>query len=228
LKIYAIAIRVLLGVSVVAGCALFAVGQSFAQEVTVDAFQYRYEETRDEGGFMMHDFSDPPFVSVGLRDWRAPETVGDFGLMYTTEVGGGKTDYRGRNAGVQTKTYYRARGEVYLAYRMTEIVTPFAGLGYRFIHDDSGGSHTENGGTAYDRQNHLFYIPMGLQFDPTEKLSFKLQANFVLRGLQYSYLTDTDPSYENAINKQDKGYGFDITGVYKFTPSWSTYGFYRF
>lgn len=199
-----------------------------AAELTFDLSDYRYREEDDFGNFQMHDEAKPVFASLGIRDWDRPETQGGFKFNYTGEVTAGRTHYQGRNAGVQRKKYYKARMEGLLSYRVNDLVSPFVGLGFRFVHDDSGGHPSANGGIAYDRQNYLLYLPFGFQIDPVENLSIKAQGNAVLRGWQISYLKDTNPNYQTAHNDQDKGWGFDVTANYKVTESWSMYSFYRY
>ena len=211
------------------GCVLAGAGSvASAAELTADLTNYRYREEDDKGSFLMRDESKPPFIGLGIRDWDGPKTVGSFGLMYTGAAAGGRVSYHSRRSGTQKKKYYKARAEGYLAYRATDVLTPFAGLGFRFLHDDSGGHPTTNGGIGYDRQNYLLYVPFGVKAEPTENLSVKLQANALLWGMQISYLKDTSPNYQTAHNIQDKGWGVDATVNYRFTEHWSGYTFARY
>lgn len=199
-----------------------------AAEVTLDISDYSYEETQ-EGRFFMADDSDPPFVSLGIRDWDRPATDGSFGFMYTGEGTAGRVAYDSQKSPPIHKTYYKARFEGYLAYRINQYFTPYIGLGYRFLHDDSGGKIGSDGGIFYDRQNHLAYLPVGVRVDPFENWSFKLQANYLIKGWQISYTTDGRPAgYSDAHNKQDKGWGVDFTANYQLNDKWSAYGFFRY
>jgi len=208
-----------------AGLALAGIGCARAAELTLDISDYSYEET-DEDGFFMDDDSDPPFVALGLRDWNRPKGKGQFGFMYTGDATAGRVAYNSPNSGKIHKTYYRARIEGYLSYRLDDVFTPYIGLGYRFLHDDSGGTIGDNGGIFYDRQNHLTYLPIGVRVDPFDDWNFKLQFNPVIKGWQISYTTDGRPAgFSDAHNKQDKGFGFDITANYRINDKWSAYGF---
>jgi len=168
------------------------------------------------------------FGSLGIRDWDRPQADGKFGLMYTGEVTAGMVSYHSRSSGTTKKMYYKGRLEGYIGYRINTYLTPFAGLGYRFLHDDSGGDRGFNGGIFYDRQNHLFYLPFGLRIDPMDKLSIKAQANAVLRGLHISYTSDGREKYPDAHNEQDKGWGVDFAANYQIAEKWSMYSFYRY
>ncbi|MEK9725303.1 MAG: hypothetical protein VW405_17730 [Rhodospirillaceae bacterium] len=176
----------------------------------------------------MSDHSKPQFLSLGLRDLDRPAANGDFGFMFAGEASAGRVSYHGRNAGTQKKKYAKTHLEGYLTYRAGDNLTLFGGLGYRFLHDDSGGHPTSNGGIAYDRQNHLGYAPFGFHIDPMKNLSFKIQANWVLRGWQMSQTEDTDPSYPNPNNIQDEGWGIDLSANYQMTEKWAAYTFVRY
>lgn len=118
--------------------------------------------------------------------------------------------------------------EGYVAYRFNELFTPFAGLGFRIVYDDSGGQHSANSGDFYDRRNMLLYVPVGVRVNPIKDLSLKTQGNYLLRGWQKSYNSDTFDQYPNAHNTQDEGWGVDVTVNYQMTDKWSAYSFYRY
>lgn len=230
-----VGLRILSGFLGLTGLALAGVmlnagigSATHAAELTFDITNYRYREEDNNNEFLMRDESKPPFVGLGIRDWDRPKTEGSYGFMYTGEVAGGRVSYHSRNSGTQKKKYYKARAEGYLAYRANEAITVFGGLGARFLHDDSGGHPTTNGGIGYDRENLLVYLPLGVQFDPIDNLTIKAQGNVLLRGWQISYLKDTDPRYQTAHNIQDKGWGIDLTADYRFSEKWSAYSFFRY
>jgi len=173
------------GALALAGVMLTGVGAATAAELTLDVSDYSYEETENDS-FKMADDSDPPFVALGIRDWDRPKENGKFGLMYTGEGTVGRVAYDSANSGTLKKRYYRARMEGYLGYRLNDYATPYVGIGYQFLHDDSGGKIGDNNGIFYDRQNHLLYMPFGVRVDPMDKLSLKLQANLLIKGMQIS------------------------------------------
>lgn len=211
-----------------AGVLLAGPVHAYAAELTFDLSDYAYREEDDSGYFLMRDESKVAFGSLGIRDWDVPAADGAFGLMYTAEGTAGMVSYHSRSSGTVKKMYYKARMEGYLGYRLNTHVTPFVGLGYRLLHDDSGGDHGDNGGTFYDRQNHLLYMPFGVRANPTENLSLKAQANAVLKGWQISYTSDGQTGYPDAHNTQDKGWGLDFAADYRVSEKWSTYTFFRY
>lgn len=210
------------------GVSLAGADVARAVDLTFDVTDYSYSETDDNGNFQMTDDSKWPFLSLGVRDWDRPAEDGKFGLIYNGEATYGHTHYHGRSAGTMMKRYYKGRLEGNLTCRLNDMITPFAGLGYRIVHDDSGGHFPSNGGVSYDRQNHLVYVPFGFLINPVENLTFKAQANAVLLGRQISFTSDGDTGYPDGHNQQDKGWGVDFAADYRMTEKWSVYGFYRY
>lgn len=200
---------------------------SYALDITFDLSNYKYRETDDNGNFQMSDDAASPFVSVGIRDWDMPKSVGKFGLMYTAEVTHGRVNYDSKNSGVVKKTYNKARAEAYVTYRTDKILSPFVGFGYRYLRDESGGQIGENGGVFYDRRSRYYYAPVGVVINVTDKFTFKGQYNFFIKGEQKSYLMHTNPGYPNVSNEQDDGWGADFTLNYQATENLSLYSFYR-
>jgi opacity protein-like surface antigen len=189
-------------------------------DITFDASYYYYEEPN-----FMNDTSDPVFVSLGLRDWETPikpDTPWQF--IYTTEITRGWVKYSG--SGTLDKDYYKFRGEAYAGYKIDKF-TPFIGLGYRWLYDDSGGQTSSTGALAYDRQSQYLYLPAGAIFEFGENFMVKGQFNLLLAGRQTSYLSDI-AGFSDVENDQTSGWGVDITLDYKLNEKVSLYSFYRY
>ena len=197
-----------------------------AGEITFDISHYLYEETTDSGAFFMRDESDPLFLSFGARNWESPKTGGAIGLMYTGDLSYGQVAYTG--SGTSQSNYYKARMEGYLAYRMSQRLTPFVGLGYRWLYDDAGGTTTSTGTLGYDRRSQYFYAPIGATFNVTDRLSVKGQYNYFIKGKQSSYLSTASRAYSDVENDQDSGWGMDITGIQKWNDHINLYVYYRY
>jgi len=195
-------------------------------ELTLDISSYAYEETTDAGAFFMSDDSAPVFYSIGIRDWSQPIEDSKFGFLYTGELTYGQVDYFS-SSGTLIKDYYKGRFEGYAAYRINKQISPFLGLGYRYLFDASGGSQTSTGALGYDRLSQYLYAPIGVRFDPVDKLSIKAQYNFFLLGNQTSYLSTASSAFSDIDNEQKGGWGVDITANYEINDKWSTYGFFR-
>ena len=193
-----------------------------SKEITLDLNYYYYEEPN-----FMDDTSDPTFISLGIRDWEPKNTTDSkYDFLYTTEVTRGWVSYSSNGTGTADKDYYKFRGEAYLGFKQKDF-TPIIGLGYRWLYDDSGGVVTSTGHFGYDRQSQYLYVPMGAIFNLNDKFKIKGQFNYLLRGIQTSYLSNAG-SYTDLENRQTTGWGTDFTVDYKVNDKTSIYSFYRY
>jgi hypothetical protein len=94
-------------------------------------------------------------------------------------------------------------------------LSPFAGLGYRYLYNDLRGYATQGGTTflGYRRYSHYVYAPLGLtlRFDAGNRwvLAPTLEYDVFLRGWQVSRLTDTGfAGITDATNHQKHGRGY--------------------
>ena len=105
--------------------------------------------------------------------------------------------------------------------------TPYIGLGYRYLLDDSGGRLTTTNNWSYDRESQYVYIPLGVEtstaLDPHWSIEAMIEYDLFLWGLQKSHLGDGgqyNPLYAGypvVENKQEKGFGFrgGVKAVYQ-------------
>ena len=194
-----------------------------AAELTIDIGNYKYEEEVN-GAFFMRDESDPLFFSVGLRDWDKP-SINELKFLYTAELTYGQVEYTG--SGTMTKDYYKARFESFLAHDI-EGLSPFIGIGYRQLYDNSGGTVTSTGALGYDRRSQYLYVPVGVMANISDELLFKGQYNHFLSGKQTSYLSNAVSVCNDIDNTQDEGYGFDAAFIYKMSEKFTLFSYYRF
>lgn len=86
------------------------------------------------------------------------------------------------------------------------ILTPYIGLGYRYLNDDLS---IAVGG--YERESSYFYSPIGIEtiteLDNGWFLGAILEYDYFWRGTQISHLSDVNPGYNNPENEQKAGYG---------------------
>lgn len=89
-------------------------------------------------------------------------------------------------------------------------VTPYAGLGYRYLFNDGRGE-TSTGAIGYRRYSQYLYIPLGLtmrfQTDSGWVVAPTVEYDYFLRGRQRSMLSDTAIGFNDATNRQKKGRG---------------------
>lgn len=95
-------------------------------------------------------------------------------------------------------------------------ITPYIGLGYRYLMDDNGGETIYYGHTgywSYDRESKYIYMPIG--FDIVRKLAdrwtigLNFEYDIFLDGEQTSHFEDgpAGSNYDTMVNEQDEGYG---------------------
>ena len=86
-------------------------------------------------------------------------------------------------------------------------LTPFAGIGYRYLHDNLDSS----GPGGYDRKTKYLYSPLGMEFLVRLKGGWSLGASgeydLFWRGWQTSELGDVDPGLNTLENTQEDGWG---------------------
>lgn len=95
-------------------------------------------------------------------------------------------------------------------------LSPFAGLGYRYLYNDMRGT-TSTGAVGYQRYSNYLYAPLGL----TSRINVNgqwviaptIEYDYFIRGRQISQLTDTGIGFSDATNKQDKGYGYRLSVI---------------
>jgi len=97
-------------------------------------------------------------------------------------------------------------GYVYAASESAQI-TPFAGIGYRYLFDGLG--EADPGG--YDRRTKYLYSPLGFEGSIHLGNGWSLNAtgeyDLFWRGWQYSEMGDYDPGRNTIVNKQEAGWG---------------------
>ena len=91
-------------------------------------------------------------------------------------------------------------------------VTPFTGIGARYLNDDTGGRVTSVGHYGYERESRYFYTPIGLEtsfiLNPRWTFGASIEYDYLLKGYQTSHLSDVDLGYSDIKNRQTDGYGY--------------------
>ncbi len=129
----------------------------------------------------------------------------------------GKVDYRSNGTGSMDNIDYHVfeiRGLLGKDFILAgeKVITPYLGLGYRYLLDDSGGRISSTGAGGYDRESNYYYLPVGLELfsELTDAWSevFTLEYDYFLMGEQESHLSDANPNYNDVSNGQNDGYGW--------------------
>jgi hypothetical protein len=91
-------------------------------------------------------------------------------------------------------------------------MTPYIGIGYRYLNDDTSGRVSSTGALGYERESNYIYSPLGLEFniDLGNKWSLGEIAEFdyFWWGKQKSHLSDVFPGFNDLSNRQKSGWGF--------------------
>ncbi len=91
------------------------------------------------------------------------------------------------------------------------ILTPYFGVGYRYLNDDISGKTSTTNAAGYERESNYFYSPVGVEgtFSKWQgwKLGFSAEYDIFWRGWQKSHLSDANKNYGDLSNTQDSGYG---------------------
>jgi hypothetical protein len=98
-------------------------------------------------------------------------------------------------------------------------LTPYIGIGYRYLNDDMSGKTTSTGALGYERESNYIYSPIGVEVITPLKNDWSvgamLEYDIFWWGKQKSHFSDArfyDPvvgyyTFNDIENKQKKGYG---------------------
>lgn len=99
----------------------------------------------------------------------------------------------------------------------------YAGIGYRYLWNDSDTKATSTGNATYSRESNYFYLPVGLthelHLNEKSNLVVTLEYDHLFSGTQISYLSD-HTCLEDIKNHQNSGYGLRANFTYK-SHDWS-------
>jgi hypothetical protein len=109
------------------------------------------------------------------------------------------------------------------------VITPYTGLGYRYLCDDSSGKVSNLGAAGYKREANYVYSPVGLAAYTVLNSAWALDAlveyDIFWKGLQKSYLSDANLGYSDIENDQNNGYGLRAALNFSHTSVNTTYTF---
>jgi len=102
-------------------------------------------------------------------------------------------------------------------------LSPFAGIGYRYLYNDLRGT-TSTGAAGYQRYSHYWYAPLGLtsriRLSGQWVIAPTIEYDYFIRGEQITQFRDLGVGYDDATNTQKKGYGYRFS-VMAEKGSWS-------
>ena len=146
------------------------------------------------------------------------------------EYGTGPDHYSGSGTLIVPKYYYGLKVALGkdLVYD-TYVLSPYIGLGYRYLSQAGGGLLTSSGDYFYDRQSSYLYLPLGIKRRIALAGGAQLETSFeydhLLAGNQYSGLSAANnwgyTESTNVNNRQNTGYGMNASFMYRRPDGWS-------
>ena len=92
------------------------------------------------------------------------------------------------------------------------LLTPFFGVGYRYLNDDSSSMISSTGARGYERESNYFYSPVGVEFSGKLRDKWRLgliaEYDIFWKGEQKSHLENALSGLNTVSNDQSGGYGF--------------------
>lgn len=175
-------------------------------EIGPDVYYFRYKEPD-----VSVEFEGPMYGLAGSFTHHNPSR---FMLKADGRGAWGEVDYTGSGTidGIQDWTL---EGRLAAGYDIPlhegRRLTPFVGVGYRYLNDDSSGRTSSTGARGYKRESNYLYSPVGVEFsaplNSQWKIGVSVEYDLFWRGQQKSHLNDADPSFNALSNDQTSGYG---------------------
>jgi len=170
------------------------------------------------------EFSGPMVGLVGSFTHRSPCR-----LMLNAEGRGawGRVDYTGSGtiSGISDYTFEgRLKTGYDILFEEGWLLTPFFGVGYRYLNDNSSGRTSSTGAVGYKRESNYLYSPLGVSYDvPLRgrwRMGLSAEYDIFWKGTQKSHLEDANPSFNRLSNDQTRGYGARGSVKFQRTGGW--------
>lgn len=136
-------------------------------------------------------------------------------MLLKTELRGswGEVDYSNSGTMNDIDNYmleFRTLGGYDFSAFETAVISPYIGLGYRYLNDDAKGT-TSTGALGYERESNYYYSPIGIMADIELSdewfLGLTAEYDYFWKGIQKSHLSDANPNFNDVENDQNEGYG---------------------
>jgi hypothetical protein len=195
-------------------------------EVSTEAFDYRYRE-REDGKVIVRD--DGLFGGIGIG---YVETIGGGSFLRgRLRVAAGSVDYRSDGSivdepggeEVRLDNVLHTSGQLELHFGKNFAVgtgatlTPFVGLGSRYLIDSSGGEVSDSGLLGYDREISYAYVPIGadatVPVGRRSVLRLSAQYNLFVGGTAKSRFSKIDPQVPDIEVDTQEGHGLEASAM---------------
>jgi len=173
------------------------------------------------GQVSKYHYEEPDFMkltgdrvgAVGAYTFTSPNRVYN---RIDLRASYGRLEYESVGTGTATDVpdwIIEARAVIGRDYLMGESIalSPYIGLGYRYLYNDLRG-YSSTGAVGYRRYSNYVYMPLGLtvRLRTGERwvVAPTVEYDAFLGGRQYSKLTDTGIGFSDASNRQKDGRGY--------------------
>ncbi|MFP3984283.1 MAG: outer membrane beta-barrel protein [Desulfurivibrionaceae bacterium] len=143
---------------------------------------------------------------------RSPD---DYMLQVEGKFSYGQVDYENSGTMDDIDDYmFEIRGLLGYDFRILDktMITPYVGVGYRYLNDDMSGMTSSTGASGYERESNYYYSPVGIK-----TLSYigngwlwgiTAEFDYFWKGKQKSHFSDILAGLNDPENDQDDGYGY--------------------
>lgn len=199
----------------------YAYSSKHSLTIAPEAYYYEYEEPglmKTEG---LYYGANLDYMYSAYPDPKDPKNP--FGKQFERFFAGlesrlamGQVDYESNGTGSMDDIddcVIEIRSVFGFEAMMSESVSlsPYFGVGYRYLNNDSGGRQTTTGHWGYERESNYYYLPIGARLSLSvadhTSVGGLIEADIFLFGRQRSHLGDVVPGYETIENDQESGYG---------------------
>jgi len=153
-------------------------------------------------------------------------------IVFDADYASGPDSYSGsRGDLIIPKYYYNLKLSIGKDFFYdTYVLSPYIGLGYRFLSQSGGSLFTSTGNYFYDRQSTYNYIPLGLKrriaLTDGATLESTAEYDYLISGNQYNGMSAAIngggiSDATNINNKQNSGYGLNASLMYRRPDGWS-------
>jgi hypothetical protein len=223
-------------ISAIAGCFISTVnGQSISQDdlktktsnsigLTLSSYAYTEPNLTDVTGTTMSVNMNA--TNIGIEHFGTYSFQNNWFLMDQLDYNTGNVSYSG--SGTQSgipQYYFNLKGAVGYDFAFEGFnLSPYIGIGYRYLSQQWGNTTTSNGAPGYNRQSTYNYIPIGVihrvaMNGNKATLETMLEYDYFISGNQFSGLSvlngGTFAGIPDVNNKQSSGYGLNLSVMYK-------------
>lgn len=183
-----------------------------------------------------YDYKEPGFMGIsgsvlGIgAQYTHQLDVSSF-LRFDGSLMSGLLDYNGSGHLNNTENFYsdvRALYQHDLVLSNGFNISPYVGLGYRFLYNDLRGT-TSTGAGGYRRLSNYIYVPLGINTQAAvagHMFDLNAEIGILLRGYQKSYLSDFYSNVTDVTNEQKTGQNLRLSALYKL-GKWSAGPYYN-